>query len=37
MINELVNRSEIDSQSSEANLGLPKGKGGREDKLGVCD
>ena len=32
--NELVYKTEIDSQTLKTNLWLPKGKGG-EDKLGV--
>ena len=35
--NELIYRTETDSQTSETNLWSPKGKGGRRDKLTVSD
>ena len=36
--NELVYKTETDSQIQKTNLWLPNGKGGRgKDKLGVCD
>ena len=34
--NELIYKTEIESQTKKINLWLPKGKQGR-DKLGVCD
>ena len=34
--NELIYKTEIDSQTQKTNLWLPKGKGG-VDKLGVWD
>ena len=33
--NELIYRTETDSQTSKKNLWLPKGKCGREDKLSL--
>ena len=33
--NELIYKTEIDSETEETNLGLPKGKSGGRDKLGV--
>ena len=35
--NELIHKTETDSQTSKTNLWLPKEKGGRRDKLGVWD
>ena len=38
--NEVIYKTEIDSQTQKTNLWLPKGMGGREwgrDKLGVWD
>ena len=36
--NELICRTETDSQTLKTNLGLPKGTGGGgRDGLGVCD
>ena len=35
--NELIYKTETDSQTSKTNLWLPKGKGGGRDKLGVWD
>ena len=35
--NELIYKTEIDSQTQKTNLWLPKGKGGGRDKLGVWD
>ena len=35
--NELIYKTEIDSQTLKTNLQLPKGKGGRRDKLGIWD
>ena len=32
--NECLCKTEIDSQTQKTNLGLPKGKRGRRDKLG---
>ena len=36
-INELIYKTETDSQISKTNLWLPKGKGGGRDKLGAWD
>ena len=36
-INELIYKTEIDSQTSKTNFWLPKGKGGVRDGLGVWD
>ena len=33
--NDLIQETEIDSETHKANLQLPKGKGGEKDKLGV--
>ena len=33
--NELTYKTETDSQTQQINLQLPKGKGGRRDKLGL--
>ena len=35
--NELVYKTETDSQTLKTNLWLPKGKGGGKDELGVLD
>ena len=35
--NELIYKTEIDSQTLKTHLWLPKGKGGGRDKLGVWD
>ena len=35
--NELIYKTETDSQTSKTNLRLPKGKGGRRDKLVVLN
>ena len=35
--NESIYKTETDSQTQKTNLWLPKGKGSREDKLGVWD
>ena len=35
--NELIYRTERDSQTQKTNLWLPQGKGGGMDKLGVWD
>ena len=35
--NELIYKTEKDSQTSKTNLWLPKGKGGKRDKVGVSD
>ena len=35
--NELISKTEIDSQMQKINLSLPKGKRWRRDKLGVWD
>ena len=35
--NEVVYKTETDSQTSKTNLQLPKGKGGWTDRLGVWD
>ena len=35
--NELIYKTETDSQTSKTNLRLTKGKGGRRDKLEVWD
>ena len=35
--NELIYKTEIDSQTQKANLWLPKGKSGGRNKLGVWD
>ena len=35
--NEPIYKIEIDPQTEKTNLRLPKGKGGRRDKLGVWD
>ena len=35
--NELTYKTETDSQTQKINLQLPKGKGGRRDKLGGWD
>ena len=35
--NELVYKTEIDSQTQKTSLWLPKGKGGGRDKLGIWD
>ena len=34
-MNELIYKTETDSQTQETNLWLPNGKGGEMDKLGV--
>ena len=36
-INELISKTERDSQTQKTNLRLPKGKGWERDKLGVWD
>ena len=33
--NELIYKTEIDPQTQKTNLWLPKGKGGKRDKLGA--
>ena len=33
--NELIYKTETDSQTSKTNLGLPRGKGRGRDKLGL--
>ena len=35
--NELIHKTETDSQTLETNLWLPKGQGVRRDKLGIWD
>ena len=35
--NELIYKTEIDSQTQKTNLWLPKGESGERDKLGVWD
>ena len=35
--NELIYKTETDSQTWKTNLWLPKGKGMRRDKLGIWD
>ena len=35
--NELIYKTETDSQTERMNLWLPEGKGGRRDRLGVWD
>ena len=35
--NELIYKTEIDSQTQKTNFWLPKGKGWERDKLGVWD
>ena len=35
--NELIYKTEIDSQTQKTNLWLPKEKGGGRDKLGIWD
>ena len=35
--NKLIYKTEKDSQTQKTNLWLPKGKGGRQDKLGIWE
>ena len=35
--NELIYKTEADSQTQKTNLWLPKGKGGRRNKLGIWE
>ena len=36
-INELIHKTETDSETQKTNLWLPKGEDGERDKLGVWD